>query len=80
MLLVGSVPPYLTNYAYFNASVHTVSTTRCNDIRIPKVNLEVANESLQSTGAMEFNGLPCFIKSKKSLTKFSKETKDFFPN
>ena len=46
MLLVGSVQPYLTNYAYFNASVHTVSTTRCNDIRIPKVNLEVANGSL----------------------------------
>ena len=29
---------------------------------------------------LEFNGLPCFIKSKKSLTKFSRETKDFFPN
>ena len=44
MLLVVSEPPYLTNYTYFNASLHTVSTARCNDIRIPKVNLVVAKD------------------------------------
>lgn len=39
--LESSVPPYLNDYHYLNASVHTLSTRRCDDIRIPKVNLEV---------------------------------------
>ena len=43
--LHGSVPPYLNNYFNLNASVHSVTTRRCNDIHIPKVNLAVAKRS-----------------------------------
>ena len=32
--LDGSVPPYLNNYFNLNASVHSVTTRRCNDIHI----------------------------------------------
>lgn len=57
-----------------------ISTWRCNDIRIPKVNLEVANISFYFTGAMEFNGPPRHIKSKESFIEFSRDTKNFFLN
>ena len=53
--LHGSVPPYLNNYVNLNASVHSVTTRRCNDICIPKVNLVVAKRSFYFTGVTEFN-------------------------
>lgn len=53
--LDGLLPPYLNNYFNLNTSVHPVATRRCNDIEIPKVNLEVAKRSFYFTGAMEFN-------------------------
>ena len=34
--LDGSVPPYLNNYFNLNASVHSVTTRRCNDIHISR--------------------------------------------
>ena len=55
---------------YFNASVHTVLTRRCNDIRIPKVNQEFAMWSFYFTNAVEFKGLPRHIKSEESFTVF----------
>ena len=51
-----------------------MTTRRCNDIHIPKVNLGVAKRSFYFTGATEFNSLPPFIKSKKSFLDFSMET------
>ena len=78
--LDGSVPPYLNNYINLNTSVHTFTTRRCNDIHFPKVNLEVAKRSFHFTGAMEFNGLPRHIKSKKSFIELSRDTKEFFLN
>ena len=41
----GSVPLYLNNYFNINASVHSVTTRRCNNSHIPKVNIEVAKRS-----------------------------------
>ena len=56
------------NYFYCNASVQTVSTRCCSDIRIPKFKLEVARRSFHFTNAVEFNGLPRHIKSEESST------------
>ena len=78
--LDGSVPPYLNHYFNLNTSIHTFATRRCNDIHLPKVNLEVAKKSFYFTGAMEFNGLPHHIKAKESFIEFSRATKDFFLN
>lgn len=75
-----SVPPYLNNYLNLNTSVHTFATRRCNDIHLPKVNLEVAKKSLYFTAAMEFNDLPRRIKAKESFFEFSRVTEDFFLN
>ena len=57
-----------------------ISTRRCNNIRIPKVNLEVSNSSFYFTGAMEFSGPPHHIKSNESFIEFSRDSKNFFPN
>ena len=50
--LDSSVTPYLNNNYHLNASVHTVSRLS-DDIRIPKVNLEVAKISFRLGGAMD---------------------------
>lgn len=78
--LDGSVLPYLNHYFNLNTSIHTFATRRCNDIHLPKVNLQFAKKSFYFTGAREFNGLPRHIKTKHSFTEFSRVTKDFFLN
>ena len=75
-----SVPPYVNNYFNVNASTHSVTTRRCNDIHILKENLEIAKRLFYFTGGSEFNSLPIFIRSKKSFLDFSRETKDLFLN
>ena len=60
------VPPYLINYFTLNDSVHTFTTRRCDDVYIPKVNLEVAQQSFYFTGVMEFNSLPHLVKGEVS--------------
>ena len=75
-----SVPPYLNNYCNLNASTHSVTTGRCNDIHILKENVEVAKRLFYFIGASEFNSQPTFIKSKKSFFDFSRETEDLFLN
>ena len=57
-----------------------ISTRSCNNIRIPKVNLEVSNWSFYFTGAMEFSGPPRHIKSNESFIELSRDTKNFFLN
>ena len=59
--LDGSVSRYLNKKFYFNAFVHTVSTRRYKDIRIPKVKklvflaiLRQRNPSLNSQGSKHF--------------------------
>ncbi|CAH3163288.1 unnamed protein product, partial [Porites evermanni] len=69
--LHGSVPPYLNNYFKLNASVHSVTTRRCNDIHIPKVKQAVAKRSFYFTGATEIYSPTTFIKPKKSFLDFS---------
>ena len=56
--LDGLVPPYINNYFNLNTSTHAAATRRCNNIHIPKVDLEVAKRSFSFTGATEFNSLP----------------------
>ena len=77
--IFGSVAPYLNNYFYFDASVHTVSTRHCNDIRIPKVNLKVVRRSFYFTGAIKFNVFLAIL-NQRNPSEFSSETKDLFLN
>ena len=43
-------------------------------LEVQKVNLEVTKRSFNVADAMEFNRLPCHIKSKESFTEFVRET------
>lgn len=69
--LHASVPPYLNNYFNLNASVHSVTSRRYNDIHIPKVKQAVAKRSFYFTGATESYSPTTFIKPKKSFLDFS---------
>ena len=56
-----------------STSAHAVSTRGCNDIHIPK-------RSFYFNGAMDFNSLVIFIKSKQSFNESVEDAKDLFLN
>ena len=70
-------PSSLKGKFTMGSQISAYATRNCQDIDIPKRNLEVSKKSFPYSGAKLWNGIPLDMINSPTVLKFKKKLKDY---